>query len=425
MDLGNYKEEILREQYEELVKKAKKHVQQGNSTEAAKAFAKAAERREKLGEARNEDYSQDVETLREYARKLKSGESLDESVSVNDESSGQSERHTSTGDSQKGTESDEDDYHAQVESFISQTDVTWDDIGGLADVKADLKRSMTLGGIQNKPDAVAATDRVLMFGPPGTGKTLLASAVAGSLDATFFDVKLGGLLSKYFGETSKQITALFELAEEMSPSIIFLDEIDALTQSRDSDLDETSRRVLNTLLSELDGIDKGDDSFVMVLGATNTPWDLDLAIRRRFPHRVLIPLPDQKAAEEIVSIHTTKGGIEFAGDPESFLISHADGPATSPEAAIASECVARRYTGSDIEAVCRVAVNSMVSRANDDLASVADAGIEAVRDYELRIDAVRPQDVREAFEQTSASLSESDVSRFDEWDREFGSGHDG
>jgi SpoVK/Ycf46/Vps4 family AAA+-type ATPase len=424
MDLGNYKEEILREQYEELIQKGKKHRKQDNKQKAAKAFAKAAERREQLGEIHGNDYDEEIEKLRRVARKLKSGETIGKSERVYDDQSG------SAGDREgrkprRGGEDDGEDFHAQVESFISQTDVTWEDIGGLDEVKNDLKRSMTLGGIQEKPDAVAATDRVLLFGPPGTGKTLLASAVAGSLDATFFDVKLGGLLSKYFGETSKQVTALFELAEEMSPSIIFLDEIDALTQSRDSDLDETSRRVLNTLLSELDGIDKGSDDFVMVLGATNTPWDLDLAIRRRFPRRVLIPLPDQKASEEIVRIHTIDGGVEFDGDPSKFLVSDASEPTDSPVAAIANECVKRGYTGSDIEAVCRVAVNSMISRANQGLASVADRGIDAVREYELEVDAVRPEDVHTAFEQTSASLSENDVQRFDTWDREYGSGADG
>lgn len=419
MDLGNYKEEILREQYEELIRKGKKHREQNNKKQAAKAFAEAAERREKLGEALGEDHDEEIKKLRHLARKLKAGESVGKSEHVYDETE---DAETRDGHRREASDEDGEDFHAQVESFISQTDVTWEDIGGLEDVKNDLKRSMTLGGIQNKPDAVAATDRVLLFGPPGTGKTLLASAVAGSLDATFFDVKLGGLLSKYFGETSKQITALFELAEEMSPSIIFLDEIDALTQSRDSDLDETSRRVLNTLLSELDGIDKEGENFVMVLGATNTPWDLDLAIRRRFPRRVLIPLPDQKASEEIVRIHTTDGGVEFEGDPAAFLVSDSPDPVDSPVAAIANECVRRGYTGSDIEAVCRVAVNSMVSRANEGLASVADNGIEAVREYELEIDAIRPKDVHTAFERTSASLSEDDVHRFDTWDREYGSG---
>jgi SpoVK/Ycf46/Vps4 family AAA+-type ATPase len=418
VDLGNYKEEILQKQYEELIQRGDEARSNGNKQEAAKAFKQAANRRKKLQNIRNKDYSDDIEKLETAAKRLRDGQSLQSSTVSSGSDGDTSDRARDS----TGAQEDEEDYQTQVESFISQTDVTWDDIGGLDEVKSELKRTITLGGISDKPDAVAATDRVLLFGPPGTGKTLLASAVAGSLDATFFDVKLGGLLSKYFGETSKQITALFDLAEEMSPSIVFLDEIDALTQSRESDLNETSRRVLNTLLSELDGIDKSDDSFVMVLGSTNTPWDLDQAIRRRFPRRVLIPLPDVEAAAEIAAINTVQGGVTFEGSPSAFQISDTDRRIDSAIEAIASECIHRDYTGSDVEAVCRAAVNSMINRSNSGLESVADQGFEAVEAYDLTIDAVRPKDVRNAFKRTSASLSQESVRRFDEWNREFGSG---
>ena len=411
MDLGQYKEDILQEQYEEYLKKGKSHVDEENYEKAAKAFSQCLQRLEELETIRDTTYSDRKEQLESSISKLKNGEALSEGdIGEN--------RDSETSDA----EHPDSDFREQVESFISQTDVTWEDIGGLDDVKSELKRTITLGGINDKPDAVAATDRVLLFGPPGTGKTLLASAVAGSLDATFFDVKLGGLLSKYFGETSKQITALFDLAKEMSPSIVFLDEIDALTQSRESDLDETSRRVLNTLLSELDGIDKNDDSFVMVLGSTNTPWDLDQAIRRRFPRRILIPLPDLGAAEEIVSINTVEGGITFDGDPSEFQMSNTDQSVDSQTEVIANECIYRGFTGSDVEAVCRAAINAMIDRSNPELESVADDGFEAIKKYNLAVDAVRPRDVQDAFERTSASLSEDSVRQFDKWNRDFGSG---
>ncbi|TKX73717.1 ATP-binding protein, partial [Halorubrum sp. GN11_10-6_MGM] len=325
-----------------------------------------------------------------------------------------------------GSSDSEDDgeFKSRVESFVSETEVTWEDIGGLESVQNRLKRAIALGAVEGTPSAVAATDRVLMFGPPGTGKTLLASAVAGSLDATFFDVKLGGLLSKYFGESSKQITALFDLAAEMSPSVVFLDEIDALTQSRDDNSDQTSRRVLNTLLSELDGIDKGGDEFVMVLGATNKPADLDNAVRRRFPERLLIPLPGVDAAEEVVRIHSVRGGVEFADSPPTtFAPDGVDATgAASPAAAIASACVDRQFTGSDIEALCRRSVDAMVRRSNPDLVSVADRGLGGARDYDLTIEPITPRDVGTAFEQTSASLSAAEISEYDEWNAQYGTG---
>lgn len=412
MDLGGYKEPILQKQYEEYIERGKKELEKNHNEKAAEAFMEALSRLEELEAIRNTTYPDRKEELKSAAKRLKDGKSL--SVKDVDEDKEPSDAERDSGE----------DFKERVESFISQTEVTWDDIGGLDDVIDELKRTIALGGIQQKPDAVKASDRILLFGPPGTGKTLLASAVAGSLDATFFDVKLGGLLSKYFGETSKQITALFDLAREMSPSIVFLDEIDALTQSREESSDETSRRVLNTLLSELDGIEKGSEDYVLVLGSTNTPWDLDQAIRRRFARRILVPLPDADAAKEIVKIHTIDGGVNFEGDAESFALSDSLQEVNSPIDAIANECVNRGYTGSDIEAVCREIVNSMIERSNDKLDVIADKGFEAVRNYDLDVDPIQPRDVCTAFERTSASLSEDSVKRFERWDEQYGSGTD-
>lgn len=432
MDLDGYKAEILKKQYEKLLSQAETARKENELELAAKGYREAADRLRQLEESEHGgDYSSRIDRLQRAASIAEEGRDPGGDVNaandgVESESPGtdrdRTERERRSQGGRSGT--DGEDYRARVESFIAKTDVTWDDIGGLKDVQTRLKQAIALGAVENTPDAVAATDRVLLFGPPGTGKTLMASAVAGSLDATFFDVKLGGLLSKYFGESSKQITALFDLAAEMSPSVIFLDEIDALTQSREDSSDETSRRVLNTLLSELDGIDKGSDDFVLVMGATNKPRDLDNAVRRRFPERVLIPLPDHAAASEIVAIHTTRGGVDFADAPLGEFHPSGSVPHGVDSAAeeIAAACVERGYSGSDIEALCRRAVDAMVERSNPELASIADRGLDGARKYDLTIDAVRPTDVRTAFESTSASLSEAEVRDYEEWNREYGTG---
>lgn len=431
MNIEGYKRDILKNQYEELLSKAEAARHAGELDAAASGYREAADRLQQLQDLdENLDYGERIERLLKAASIAEDGrdpgDTDDSSGSTTDDEGGIGggsngpDRGPGSGDDAAGDE----DYQGRVESFISETDVTWDDIGGLDEVQERLKRAIALGAVEDTPPAVAATDRVLMFGPPGTGKTLLASAVAGSLDATFFDVKLGGLLSKYFGESSKQITALFDLAAEMSPSVVFLDEIDALTQSRDDNSDQTSRRVLNTLLSELDGIDKGDDEFVMVLGATNKPGDLDNAVRRRFPERLLIPLPDERAAEEVVRIHTVRGGVEFADvTPQVFVpdgtVSEAP---SSPPAAIAAACVHRGFTGSDIEALCRRAIDAMVERSNPDLVSVADQGLDGASGYELATEPISPDDVATAFERTSASLSETEVAAYDDWNAKYGTG---
>jgi len=418
MSLDQYKKEILRSQYEELLSKAKEAKNNGDYDSAAKCYDKAANRLSALDdEVESEDYTDKISKLNRLAETARSGNEPSESAT----NSGRNSADPSKSNNSNTTEN-EGEFQDRIESFITETNVTWDDIGGLNAIQDQIKGAIALGAVSNKPAAVSATDRVLLFGPPGTGKTLLASAIAGSLDATFFDVKLGGLLSKYFGDSSKLINVLFDLAGEMSPSVIFLDEIDALTQSRDSNSNSSSRRVLNTLLSELDGIDKGDNNFVMVIGATNQPGDLDNAVRRRFPERLLIPLPDEEAAEEIVRIHTVEGDVEFANQrPESFIPAQSTiTPADSIPRTIARVAVARNYSGSDLQALCQTAVDDMIRQSNPNLVSLADEGFDELAEFDLSVDSITPGNVQSAFETTSASLSEPEIEGYHDWDKDYG-----
>lgn len=420
MTYDAYRIEILREQYEASFESAEQHRREGRKEAAARAYADAAETLSKLDAATDKDRAYQVKRLKRAADILRRGEDLEDHFKRNQDSGG--DQGGGGGPPSVGRDGEDEEMRAQMESFIAKTETTWADIGGLDDVQYDLKRAVALGSIANKPDAVSATERILLFGPPGTGKTLLASAVAGSLDATFFKVELGNLLSKWYGESSKQISALFETAAELSPSVVFLDEVDSLAQSRDGDMNETSRRVLDTLLAELDGVEKGSDDFVLTLAATNTPWILDSAIRSRFPKRIHVPLPDADAATEIIRIHTVYGGVSFEGHPSAFVDDpkHARG-VDSPERAIAQRCVEDGYTGRDMEALCSAAVNNMVTRHNPDLAHLVDESVKRLRSHTLDIGRIQPQDVTHAFATTSPSLPEEDVARFYDWDDEYGS----
>lgn len=134
----------------------------------------------------------------------------------------------------------------------------------------------------------------MLYGPPGTGKSYLAKACATEAEATFFSISSSDLVSKWLGESERLVKQLFKMARENKPSIIFVDEVDSLCGSRSEGENETSRRIKTEFLVQMNGVGNDQDG-VLVLGATNVPWELDPAIRRRFERRIYIPLPEIQA----------------------------------------------------------------------------------------------------------------------------------
>lgn len=143
---------------------------------------------------------------------------------------------------------------------------------------------------------------ILLYGPPGTGKSFLAKAVATEADSTFFSVSSADLISKWQGESERLVRQLFEMARESGKAIIFIDEVDSLCGSRSEGESDSLRRVKTEFLVQMDGVGNSD-SQVLVLGATNIPWELDAAIRRRFEKRVYIPLPEAESRAYMVRLN--------------------------------------------------------------------------------------------------------------------------
>ncbi|MDY6778449.1 MAG: ATP-binding protein, partial [Candidatus Nanohaloarchaea archaeon] len=244
---------------------------------------------------------------------------------------------------------------------------------------------------------------VLLYGPPGTGKTLLASAIAGSHDYPFFNVKLSHALSKYYGESGKIISQLFDAAREKAPSIMFFDELDSVAMSRGGDMDEATRRVLSTLLTELSGLDK-EQRDIMFLGATNAPWDLDPAILSRLERVIYVPLPDQTTARKIIELNSVDEDIEVECDLRK----------------VAERCVENKYSGREIKNLTKQAVRLMVNEQNPELEHLADKPVSEAKQYELKVRALRMNDFERAFDKIDPKADRELLRRYEEWGKEYG-----
>ncbi|WP_259518555.1 proteasome-activating nucleotidase Pan2 [Halanaeroarchaeum sp. HSR-CO] len=218
---------------------------------------------------------------------------------------------------------DETDARAQAMEVEASPDVTYEDIGGLAEEMREVQEAVE--DPLNNPEKFSAVgveppSGVLLHGPPGTGKTMLAKAVANQTDATFIKMAGSELVRKFIGEGSRLVRDLFELAEQREPAIIFIDEIDAVASKRtDSKTsgDAEVQRTMMQLLSEMDGFDERGE--VRIMAATNRFDMLDRAILRpgRFDRLIEVPEPDQEARAEILRIHTERMALADEIDYEA------------------------------------------------------------------------------------------------------------
>ncbi len=301
----------------------------------------------------------------------------------------------------------EDDFSNFGESLIQTSTVTWKDIGGLAETKTLIMETVVIAGL-SKPESIKPDKGILFFGPPGTGKTLLAAAAAGSLKATFFNVKSSSILSKYFGESSKLITSLYDSARKHAPSIVFIDEMDSITQSREGEVGEGSRKVLATILAELDGFqDKKSDKLILTLAATNAPESLDDAVLSRFPKRIYIQLPEKKACQDIIRIQTK--GLDISNvDLEK----------------IGEMSVTQHYSGRDLQNVCRDAMRSMTRRVNkdifDNIENMAELPFEELQKKTLKAGPLTMEDFTQAIARVKSPVTLADLKRQEDWNKQFG-----
>jgi SpoVK/Ycf46/Vps4 family AAA+-type ATPase len=238
---------------------------------------------------------------------------------------------------------------------------------------------------------ILATEKIsgaLLYGPPGTGKTLLAKAVAKESGSTVLEVSGSQIMDKYVGEGEKNVAAIFSLARKLSPCIVFLDEADAVFASRDAMRERTSHRdILNQFLKEWDGL---NDLSVFVMVATNRPFDLDDAVIRRLPRRLLVDLPTQADRKEILRIH-------LKGEQLDDSVDLADIAKRTPF-----------YSGSDLKNIAVSAALACVKEENEQAALAAAKNIaESDAEPEPPTNSESPSDSPPSPTTTSTSTSSS------------------
>ncbi|HET6248239.1 MAG TPA: ATP-binding protein [Tepidisphaeraceae bacterium] len=272
--------------------------------EAARAMAGLS--KGAMGEELRESRKQMAERLLELARDCETAAKENRRAGTVSRARGGS----SGGGNSQASES-EGEASAQQWIVKEKSTIRFADVAGLEDVKEDIRLKMIYPF--EHPElaekfGIRAGGGVLMYGPPGTGKTMLAKATAGEIEATFFRISPADVLSKWVGEAEQNIKKLFDAAAGEKRSIIFIDEIEALVPARRDEGSSVMQRVVPQILQGVEGFDKKAGRPILLMGATNVPWQLDPAMMRpgRFDEKVYIPLPDLPARRKMLDIYLSK-----------------------------------------------------------------------------------------------------------------------
>ncbi|XP_074273858.1 uncharacterized protein LOC141597328 isoform X2 [Silene latifolia] len=212
-----------------------------------------------------------------------------------------------------------DEYESNFVSAVvppGEIGVQFDDVGALEDVKKALNELVILPmrrpELFTRGNLLRPCKGILLFGPPGTGKTLLAKALATEAGANFISITGSNLTSKWFGDAEKLTKALFSFASKLAPVIIFVDEVDSLLGARGGSFEhEATRRMRNEFMAAWDGLRTKDSQRILILGATNRPFDLDDAVIRRLPRRIYVDLPDAENRMKILKIFLSQENLEL------------------------------------------------------------------------------------------------------------------
>jgi len=350
----------------ELVTKATEEDQKKNYGEALKLYEHAVEyflhaikyeaqsdKAKQSIRAKCVQYLERAEKLKTYVNgKKKKPVAADGGSGKSAKSGKKGDKKDGSKDSDSDSESDDPEKKKMMSKLDSaivgeKPNVAWSDVAGLEMAKEALKEAVIMP--VRFPHMFTGKRKpwrgILLYGPPGTGKSYLAKAVATEADnSTFFSVSSADLMSKWQGESEKMVKNLFEAAREKKPSIIFIDEVDSLVSSRSEGENDATKRVKTEFLVQMQGVGNDTDG-ILVLGATNIPWSLDSAIRRRFEKRIYIGLPEAPARAYMFKLHMGETKATLTDQDYQELGAKAE-----------------RYSGADIQIVVRDALMQPVRK---------------------------------------------------------------
>jgi len=330
----------------------------------------------------------------------------------------------SGGKGKGGDQEDEnDEFSKKMENaiLVEKPNIKWDDVAGLKTAKRALTEAVILPMKfkQFFTGERAPWRGILLYGPPGTGKSFLAKATASEANnSTFLTVSTSDLVSKWLGESEKLIKALFEMARKKAPAIIFIDEIDSLLSERSENDSESARRIKTEFLIQMDGVGKSMDG-ILLLAATNIPWGLDPAVRRRFEKKIYIPLPEPEAREVMIRL---KLKSTFNTLTEAQILRVAE--------------ITEGYSGADIKILTREAAMLSIRKLQESkyfreyqgkyyACGPNDPGAfeKPLMELESEMVAIPPvtfEHFTESINKIRPSVSPNDLGVFEKWTQEFG-----
>lgn len=356
---------------------------------------------------------------------------------------------TASADAKKGKGDGADDEQKKLRGALAgaivqeKPNVKWSDVAGLEQAKSTLKEAVILPA--RFPQLFTGKRRpwkgILLYGPPGTGKSYLAKAVATESDAVFFAVSSSDLVSKWQGESEKLVRNLFELAREHERSIIFIDEVDSMCGSRSEGENDSARRIKTEFLVQMQGVGNTHDG-ILVLGATNVPWELDPAMRRRFEKRIYIPLPESSARSIMFKLHLGDTANTLTDQNYETLGDMSDGCSGSDISVITREALmeplrkcqsAKQFVpvaaGMLVPAekypncpYCQLDLTSRPAQQNEVCArcNAVRITLYEVPTEKLLVPDVCYGDFQKALEKSGSSVSPEELTRFVQWTNDFG-----